>query len=1104
VEYYLPHLAVIRPDKVSHRLRIVFDASAKSKGGLSLNDCVEVGDNLYPDMLAILLRFCWNPIAWIGDITKAFLQMELKPEDRSACRILWTKDVANALHSEIVIYQWNRVTFGIASSPFLLTATIRKLLRKFKNKYPETTASILKNTFVDDWVGGASTPESAFTSIKEANIVFEDGRFPIGKWTTNSPGLRALLQRGGLLDPSTNSDAKVLGLKWNTDEDFFHFDPKPLFEASERNDLPLTKRKFLKISAKLFDPVGYLAPLVVRVKMLFQEMWKVKLGWDDPVPAAVAEAWENFMSELNQVKVIKIPRYYFKDVQGSFSSTQVHVFGDASKLAYGSVAYLRVVGQNGVITTRFLASKSRVTPVKGCTMPRLELLAALITARLADYLRSALNLHSWDFYLWTDSTVALAWLTKVNTEQLLPWVRNRVEETASLFPKDVWHHCPGVSNPADVVSRGAAANDLIDNALWWEGPAWLKNKSAWPPEHNDSLGVEEERSYRLEVKKKAAVNIVEVCQRVDLFPWDRYSSLNSLLKTIAWMRRPLRRRVTQDADAQLSEVVETIDTNNGPVPVTMLDGVEIHDAEIVSIRCVQREMFSKEFEALENSSPLPRDSKLLALRPVFDQELKIIRVTGRVSQSFQHLGIKPPILLPSDHHFVVLLINHIHLKIHHSGFKATYAEIKKRFWIVKGRSVVKRIMGMCVICSKLHSRSFQEKAADLPLDRARLAQPFEVVGVDYAGPLFVKAGTIPGIIFSVDSPVEVKAYFLLFTCAATRAVRLELVPDQSTETFILALRRFVAGCNGTVSVMYSDNAKTFRKAANYLSRLQENATVRNFLNGKRIEWRFIASRAPWWGGFWERMVKSTKDLLRKTLQRSSLGWDDLSTLFKEIEMSINNRPLTYSDEEELTPLTPALLISGIRSPIVAEKPAPPVDSQMSAFSAINRREKHRLTLLHRLCSRWYTEYLHDLSRFHYHTKSGRKIQKNDVVLIFDVKTRLNWQMGIVTKLHLGKDGLTRSVDVRTKNGILNRPVQRLYPTEVQVEDDMPIEAPDQPHEEQDVGVAQPGPVPTVAAVPGAATTGESVGTDPGPAQAVPRTTKRGRQVRPRRRLVEEV
>jgi len=427
VEYYPPHLAVIRPDKISHRLRIVFDASAKSKGGLSLNDCVEVGDNLYPDMLAILLRFCWSPIAWIGDITKAFLQMELKPEDRSACRILWIKDVNNAPQSNLVVYQWNRVTFGIASSPFLLTATIRKLLRKFKDKYPETTASICKNTFADDWAGGASTPESAFTSIKEASIVF-----------------------------------------------------------------------------------------------------------------------------------------------------------------------------------------------------------------------------------------------------------------------------------------------------------------------NDSLGVEEEHNYRLEIKKKALVNIVEVCQRIGLLRWERFSSLNFLLKTVAWMRRPFRRQVMQDADTQPSDVVSVIETINGPVPVTMLDGAEIHDAEIVSIRCVQRELFSKEFEALEKSSPLPRDSKLLDLRPVFDKELRIIRVTGRVSQSFQHLNIKPPILLPSDHHFVVLLVSHIHLKIHHSGFKATYAEIKKRFWIVKGRSVVKKIMGKCVICSKLHSRSFQEEAADLPLDRARLAQPFEVVGVDYAGHCLLK------------------------------------------------------------------------------------------------------------------------------------------------------------------------------------------------------------------------------------------------------------------------------------------------------------------------------------------------------------------------------
>lgn len=240
---------------------------------------------------------------------------------------------------------------------------------------------------------------------------------------------------------------------------------------------------------------------------------------------------------------------------------------------------------------------------------------------------------------------------------------------------------------------------------------------------------------------------------------------------------------------------------------------------------------------------------------------------------------------------------HEHAKNFHSGITTTLVILKRKFWIVKGRQLVKRLINKCLICRKYSLKPTNQITAQLPKDRLLENPPFEICGLDFAGP----------ILYKCDKEVK-KAYFVIFTCAITRGIHLELVSSMSTKHFLLAFRRFVSR-RGSCKVVYSDNAKSF-KAANkdfmYFSDILKDSEFKDFISSRGIHWKFIVERAPWWGGFYERLVKSVKDPLKKVLGRALLTFEELATILTEIEYVVNSRPLTYVNDSfsEPNPLTP--------------------------------------------------------------------------------------------------------------------------------------------------------------------------------------------------------
>ncbi|GFX24193.1 uncharacterized protein TNCV_2436861 [Trichonephila clavipes] len=405
--FYLPHRAVIRTDKTTRKLRIVFDASSHAKAQLSLNDCLHTELNFIPNLFFLLIKFRVNPIAFVAHIKMAFLIIEIDESERDFTRFFWDENPGIDLENKrLDIFRMTRVLFGVKSSPFLLAATMKHHLKKYVDIFPDTFNHLNQSLYVDDFLCGNVNVQAALTTCIESKQILEDASMDLRKWRTNSSELNQRLKNLNFeVDEHKESlntliASKVLGVGWNEKSDTFYFDSTDLetFLSKRIN----TKRYLLQVAGRLFDPVGFIGPYTIRIKCLIQEIWCLGLDWDDKLPKQIEVSWNKWCNEIHYLSEIKIPRYYFQNFLPSNATTiQLHCFSDASKKAYGTVTYLRIELNDGNIISSFVASKGRVAPLKTLSIPRLELMGALLSARLSDKIATALILPVNRFY-WTD------------------------------------------------------------------------------------------------------------------------------------------------------------------------------------------------------------------------------------------------------------------------------------------------------------------------------------------------------------------------------------------------------------------------------------------------------------------------------------------------------------------------------------------------------------------------------------------------------------------------------------------------------------------------------------------------------------------------------
>lgn len=401
--FYLPHHGVWKEKSSTTKLRTVFNGSLKLSSGLSLNDLLHSGPNLLPNLADLIINWRNYKFVFLADIEKMFRQILIHPDDQHYQSILWRFDPSEPIHT----YKLNTVTYGLVCSPFLANRTIKQLAVDHMFEHPWGAEVLRTEIYMDDVLSGGHTISEALKKQKSTRDLLALGGFPLRKWLSNHLELLKDISSESLaVDPKSfsdsNLDISVLGLSWHPIEDTFYFNLRDMETPPE-----LTKRTVLSRIARLFDPLGWLAPVVIKAKIIMQLLWQEKKGWDDEIDAEYQIMWNKWENELSQINQFKLPRWNSYNPQAEI--VEIHGFADASKMAYGASLYLRVVDGDQVFVTLLLA-KSKVAPLKGLTIPRLELAAAHLLTKLAKHYLKITTLNISSTHLWSDSTDVLQWL----------------------------------------------------------------------------------------------------------------------------------------------------------------------------------------------------------------------------------------------------------------------------------------------------------------------------------------------------------------------------------------------------------------------------------------------------------------------------------------------------------------------------------------------------------------------------------------------------------------------------------------------------------------------------------------------------------------------
>jgi len=994
--YYLPHHGVLKEDRITTKLRVVFNGSSKTTSGFSLNDLLHVGPKLQNNLFDVLIWFRLRCYVFSSDIEKMYRQINVHKDDWQFQRILWLDET-----NHLITYELTTVTYGLGCAPFLALRTISQLIKDEGEQYPLAVPVLNFGRYVDDLFGGADSIEQAQTVVQQIRQLCMAGGFHLQKWASNHPEVLSSIPHHDLIPMASipiqeNLIVNSLGLSWQPTTDTFKFSSKEELTKSP------TKRTILSTIAKLFDPLGLLSPVTIGAKILMQKIWTLRLDWDDPIPPKTAETWKLFVKGLQDLPALEFPRWLGLKSNQTF---ELHGFSDASPHAYAAVVFCRSISDNGTSNTHLICSKAKVAPLKRMTIPRMELAGAALVTKLVKHLLNLLDGDNVPIYLWTDSTVAYTWITN-HPSRWKDFVHNRVCYIQDSLPQAQWRFVSGLENPADLATRGLTPIQLSTKGSWWTGPSWLSEPPhCWPQRPN---AIEPGAALEERPIKMVTTTCVNTSECWDLLR--RYSSLRRLLKITSICQRAIKR-------------FKKVPNSSLTQPITTTD---IQTAKRFWVTIVQGLAYHHEIKLISSGKSLPSSHFLARLTPFIDAN-GILRVGGRLQAASLTMENKHPAILPKDSPFTNLVIADAHIRTLHGGTQLTLCTIREEFWIFGGRAPVRSFILKCIQCTRFRRKRAQQLMGQLPKERVTPSRPFLNSGIDYAGPFSLKT-------WRGRNARTYKSYIALFVCLSTSAVHLELVTDYTAEAFIAAYKRF-SGRRGICSTLWSDCGTNFKGAEAALQRLfteatEESQQLASLLAKDGTQWRFNPPSAPHFGGKWEAGVKSVKHHLDRVIGEALLTYEEMNTLLIQIEAILNSRPLTpcSDDPEDLNVLTPGHFLMGCAPTLIPEPSLTDVRiSRLSRWQLIRQ-------MIDGFWTRWSKECL---QRYHAISKWKERvpsISEGSMVLIVDERyPPAKWPLGRVIKIHPGKDGLVRVATVKTLTSTLTRPIVKLCPLPIPID-----------------------------------------------------------------------
>ncbi|XP_062704301.1 uncharacterized protein LOC134286665 [Aedes albopictus] len=994
--WYLPIFPVFNANKPG-KIRIVWDAAAKTQG-ISLNMMLLKGPDQLVSLNSVLYSFREKKVAICGDIREMFHQTLVAEEDQDCQRFLWREHSTDA---EPSTYVMRVMTFGASCSPSCAQYAKNLNAKEHEQQFPEAAEVIIKKHYVDDMLASVETEAEAVELAEDIRFVHAQAGYEMRNWLSNSvPVLKALnatkTSEMNLNLASETVTEKILGMWWCTATDTF------TYKLSSKHDSELlagirkpTKREMLRTLMAIFDPLGLISNLLIFLKVLLQEVWRAGVDWDDEIPDSLNDKWVHWLQILPQVQSVRIPRCYRVATSlGKNTVIQLHTFVDASEYGYAAVTYLRFE-ENGVVECAIVSAKARVAPLRFISIPRLELQAAVVGARLAETVANSLSFKIDERIYWTDSRDVLCWI-RSDHRRYSQFVAFRVSELLETSTIANWRWIGSKDNIADDATKWQKHPDLESNSRWFKGPPFLwKSCEKWPEEPTNNTKTTTKEELRGHLFHHAALPVTVIDLKY-------FSSWERLLRTTARLFRYMD---------NLRKAVVKEKRKDGPLSMD-----ELQRASGYLYRQVQQEAFSEEIGVLSGNEEhkLPKSSSLYNLSPFLDDH-GILRMRGRIGKcEYAAMDTRNPVILPKDHCVTRLIVQNYHVKYHHCNHETVVNELRQVYHIPKLRVICKSIRTSCQQCINQRAAPVPPLMGDLPAARlAAFTRPFSFIGVDYFGPMYVTVGR----------RLE-KRWGVLITCLTVRAIHLEVAHSLTADSCIMALRNFMAR-RGVPTRIFSDRGTNFVAASKELEaalkEMNQERVIREIVS-PHTDWEFLPPASPHMGGCWERLVRSVKTSLQKMKPQRNPSDESLRNTLIEIENTVNSRPLTFVpvDDPDAPVLTPNHFLLGSSSGL---KPAAPLDDSSRSLRRAWRASQAEANLFWR---RWLRNYLPELTKRSKWFNKVEPISMNDVVVVVDPGLPRNcWPLGRVIAIKTSKDNQVRTATVQTSSGIYERPATKL-------------------------------------------------------------------------------
>ncbi len=1008
--YFIPWRTVMNPGSISTPLRLVFDGSARTPGGDSLNETLARGENKLGRLLHLLIQFRYGDSAFSADVAMAYNTIRLDPQHYKYQKYLWKEDLTpdEKVITMIVI----TLIYGIKPSGNLTICGFQRVAehaRTLGEMYRRGADALTMKAYMDDIF-------SSFKSDNERDMTAEslEKTLELGSMQVKA------ITRSGLPPPAdVTSDGKsvgVVGYKWYTEEDTLKLDIKPTTLSKAKRGKPatpvgdnlkealmdgkFTKRVLAGSVASVFDPLGAGAAVTGNLKVDMSEVCQVAKDWDENLPPTMIDKWVRNLIEIQNLAELTIPR----NVSPGLNGITLIVCADASQTLAAAAVYARTELENGSYDCNLIIAKTKL--VKKASIPRAELRAATLAASLAHVVRQNLGNYIHDEIYVTDSTITLFWLNQ-DQRPLQMSIRNSVIEVQRLTDVKCWFHIPGPQNPADIATRYVTVKEIVGDSEWLKGKSWM-----YGPKEEMPLKTVNELNLTAEEKATAAEGLrapgmIMSCRTAkveDRYKFSRYivnfscTSWPKTIRLIALVKRCIsiwRHKVTKIQRFREGKVI------------VMLTREEIAAAERYVFQVTSRE--TKYFNKKENYEKISymKDGVLRYSSRIMDGE-QPEAIPGAMLDVGPLTFCVPIVDRHSPVAYSVMLYAHESLT-HHGGVNSTLRRSREIVFVLRGMSLAVEIKEACPFCKRYKQRMIQAEMGKLHPSRFTPAPPFYFTQVDLVGPWKARCE-------HSSHRAEVKVWGAVYKCATTLAIWVEAMPAYDADSFVDTYRRFSARF-GHVGIMFIDQGSQIMSAYNKME--FSYADLVKGVNVKGVEVRLevcpVGSHEQ--QGIVERAIREVRKIFNAVFKGLKLSILSYLTSFYYISSELNNIPICiggkYTGLDNLDLISPARLLLGrnsVRAPIgivtacVPSKWLETVEDVATAWWKVWNEEW--LATLVPKSPKW-SEGIPDLEvgDVILFMKDGKEADLGDTV----------WRTGVVDAIRVSRDDIIRKVTVKYKN-----------------------------------------------------------------------------------------